>query len=99
LREEHRMRVVTNRLLRKIFSPKRDEMIRVWRKLYEKLNDLYTSPNIIRVAKSRRTRWQGRVARMEKRYMHTGFWWETLRKKIPFGSPRRRWENNIKMCQ
>jgi hypothetical protein len=68
LREERRLTVFENRLLRKIFGPKRDEVTREWRKLYkEKLNDLYSSPNIFRVKKSRRMRWAGHVARMGER--------------------------------
>ena len=56
-----------NRVLRKIFGPNRDEVTREWRKLHdEELNDLYSSPNIVRVIKSRRMRWAGHVARMEE---------------------------------
>jgi hypothetical protein len=61
LREEHRLRVFENRVLRRIFGPKRDEVTGGWRKLH---NDLYSSPNIIRMIKSRRMRWAGHVARM-----------------------------------
>jgi hypothetical protein len=65
LREEHRLRVFENRVLRRIFGPKRDEATGEWRRLHnEELNDLYSSPNIIRVAKSRRMKWAGHVARM-----------------------------------
>jgi hypothetical protein len=65
LREEHRLRVFENRLLRSIFGPKRDGVTGEWRRLHnEELNDLYSSPNIIRVIKSRRMRWTGHVLRM-----------------------------------
>jgi hypothetical protein len=69
LREEQRLRVFENRVLRRIFGPKRDKAIGEWRRLHnEELNDWYSSPNIIRVIKSRRMRWAGHVARMgEKR--------------------------------
>ena len=65
VREEHRLRVFENRVLRRIFGPKNDGVTGEWRKLHnEELNDLY-SPNIVRVIKSRRMRWAGHVARME----------------------------------
>jgi hypothetical protein len=64
LREEHRLRVFENRVLRRIFRPERDEVTREWRKLHsEELNSLYCSPNITQI-KSRRMRWAGHVARM-----------------------------------
>jgi hypothetical protein len=60
LREERRLRVSENRVLRRIIGPKRDERTRDWRKLHnEELNDLYSSPSIVRVMKSRRMRWAG----------------------------------------
>jgi len=66
LRGERRLRVFENRVLRRIFGPKRAEVIGEWRRLHnEELNDLY-SPNIVRVIKSRRMRWVGYVARMEE---------------------------------
>jgi hypothetical protein len=98
LREEHRLRVFENRVLRRVFFlPKRDGVTGEWRKLHnEELNDLYSSSNIVRVIKSRRMRWVGQVARMgERRGVYRGL----VRKpegKIPFGRPRRRWEDNIK---
>jgi hypothetical protein len=65
LREEHRLRVFENRVLRRIFGPKRDEVTREWRKLHnEELHILYSFPNIIRQIKSRRMRWAGHVVRM-----------------------------------
>jgi hypothetical protein len=69
LREEHRLKVFENRVLRRIFGPKRDEVTRERRKLHnEELRDLYSSPSIIRIIKSRSIRWAGHVARMgEKR--------------------------------
>jgi hypothetical protein len=66
--EEHRPRVFKNRVLRRIFGPKRDEVTGKWRKLHKKeLHDLYSSPSIIRIIKSRRMRWKGHVARMGRR--------------------------------
>jgi hypothetical protein len=69
LREEHRLRVFENKVLRRIFGLKRDEVMGEWRKLHNKeLHDLYSSPSIIRIIKSRRMRWVGHVARLgEKR--------------------------------
>jgi hypothetical protein len=69
LREEHRLRVFENRMQRRIFGPKRDEVTREWRKLHnEEFRELYSSPSIIRMIKSRRIRGEGHVARMgEKR--------------------------------
>ena len=65
LREERRLRVFENKVLRRIFGPRRDEVTRDWRRLHnEEINILYSSPNIVRVIKSRRMRWTGHVARM-----------------------------------
>jgi hypothetical protein len=65
MRDERRLRVFENRVLRGIFGAKRDEVTGEWRKLHnEELNDLYPSPNIVRVIKSRRMRWAGNVARI-----------------------------------
>jgi hypothetical protein len=76
LGEEHRLRVFENRVLRKIFGPKR-EGGGSWRKLHnDELHDLYSSPNIVRVIKSRRTRWAGHVERIGegRGEVFTGFW-------------------------
>jgi len=72
LREERRLRVFENRVLRRVFGPKRDTVTEEWRKLHnEELRDLYALPNIVRVVKSRRMRWAGHVARMgEGRGVH-----------------------------
>jgi hypothetical protein len=65
LREERRLRVFENRMLRRVFGSKRDEVTGEWRKLHnEELNDLYSLPNIVGAVKSRRMRWAGHVARM-----------------------------------
>ena len=65
MREERRLRVFEDRVLRRIFGPKRDEVTGEWRKLHnEGLRDLYSLPNIVRVVKSRRMRWAGHVVRM-----------------------------------
>jgi hypothetical protein len=97
LREEHRLRVFENRVLRRIFGPKREED-GSWRKLRNgELHNLYSSPNIIWVIKLRRMRWAGHVARM-------GAWRVVYRvlvgrpeSKRPLGRPRHRCEDNIKM--
>jgi hypothetical protein len=83
-----------NRVLRRIFGPKRDEVTGEWRKLHIKeLHDLYSSPSIIRIIKSWRMRWAGHVARMgEKRNAH-----RLLVGKRPVGRPRHRWVDNIRM--
>jgi hypothetical protein len=78
LREEHRLRMSDNRILRRIFGPKRDEVTGEWRKFHsEELHILYASPDSIRQIKSRRMRWVGQVARMgEER-----FWWESQKER------------------
>ena len=87
-----------NRVLRRIFGPRRDGVTAEWRKLHnEELNDLSSSPNMVRVIKSRRLRWAGHVARMEEgRGVHKVLV-GTPEGKRPLGRPRRRWEDNIKM--
>jgi hypothetical protein len=74
-REEHRLRVFENRLLRRIFGPNREKVMGDWRKLHtEELHNLYSLPNIIRMMKSRGMRWAGHVARMGRRGVHIGYW-------------------------
>ena len=87
-----------NRVLRRIFGPKRDEITREWRKLHnEELNDLYSSPNMVRVIKSRIMRWVGHVTRMgESRGVYRVLAGNPEGKK-PLGRPKRGWEDNIKM--
>jgi hypothetical protein len=97
LREEHRLRVFENRVLRKIFGPKREED-GSWRKLHnDELYRLHFSPNIVRVIKSRKMRWAGHVARMEE---GRGVYRVLVGRpegKRPLGRPKRRWEDNNKM--
>jgi len=98
LREEHRLRVFENSVLRRIFEPKRNEVTGECRKLHnEELNDLCCSPNIVRVIKSRRARWAGHVARMGVVRGVYGVLVEKPEGKRPLGRPRPRWEDNIKM--
>jgi len=90
LREERRVRVFENRVLRRMFGPKRDEVTGEWRKLH-----LYCSSNIVRLIKSRRMRWAVHVARMED---GRGVYRVLVRKpegKRPLGRLRRRWKDNI----
>ena len=89
LREERRLRVFENRVLRRVFGPKRDEVTGEWRKLHNDLSDLYSLPNIVRVVKSRRMRWAGHVARMgQGRGVHRVLVGRP-EGKIPLGRPRR----------
>ncbi|KAJ4445180.1 hypothetical protein ANN_06981 [Periplaneta americana] len=96
--KEHRLRVFENKVLRKIFGAKRDEITGEWRKLHNtELHALYSSPDIIRNIKSRRLRWAGHVARMgESRNAYSVLVGRPEGKR-PLGRPRRRWEDNIKM--
>jgi len=98
LREERMLRVFENRVLRRVFGSKRDEVTGEWRKLHnEELRDLYSLPNIVRVVKSRRMRWVEHVARMgEGRGVHRVLVGKPEGKR-PLGRPKRRWEDNIKM--
>jgi hypothetical protein len=98
LKEEHSLRVFENRVLRRIFGPKRDEVAGQWRKMHNgELHNLYSSPDIIRQIKSRRMRWAGHVARMgEGRNVYRVLVGKPEGKR-PLGRPRRRWEDGIKM--
>jgi hypothetical protein len=82
----------------RIFGPKRDEVTGEWRKLHnEELRDLYSSPSIIRIIKSRRMRWEGNVARMGKKKNTYRLLVGRTEGKRPLGRPRRRWVDNIRM--
>ena len=85
-------------MMRTIFGPRRDEVTREWRKLHnEELNDLYSSPNIVRVIKSKRMRWAGHVAHMgEGRGVYRVLVGKPEGRR-PLGRPRRRWVDNIRM--
>ena len=98
LREERKLRVFENMVLRRVFGPRRDEVTGEWRRLHnEELNDLYPSPNIVRVIKSRRMRLAVHVARMgEERGPYRVLVGKPERKR-PLGRPRRRWVDNIRM--
>jgi hypothetical protein len=90
--------VVENRLLRRMFVPKADEVTGGWRKLHnEELHNLYSSPNIIRMIKSRRMRLAGHVARKGEKSNAYRILVGNSEIKRPLGRPRRRWVDNIKM--
>jgi len=97
LREERKLKVFENMALRRIFGPSRDEVTGEWRRLHnEALNDLYCSPNIVRVIKLRRMGWAGHVARMvEERGAYRVLVGKPEGKR-PLGRPRRRWVDNIR---
>jgi hypothetical protein len=98
LKEEHRLRVFENRVLRRIFGPKRDEVTGKWRKLHnEELRDLYSSSSIIRIIKSRRMRWAGHVVRMGEKRNACKLLVGKPGGKRPLGRPRRGWVFNNKM--
>jgi len=97
-KEEPKLRLFESRVLRRIFGPKRDEVTENRRKLQnEESNELYSSPNIIRVIKSKRMRWAGHVARMGERIDMYRVSVGTHEGNRPLGRSRRRWEDNINM--
>ena len=92
------MRVFENMVLRRIFGPRRDEVTGEWRRLHnEELNDLYHSPNIERVIKSRRMRWAAHVARMGEEMWVYRVLVGKREGRRPLWRPRRRWVDNIRM--
>lgn len=95
--EENRFRVFENRVLRKIYGPKRDEETGEWRKLHNcELHDLYASVNINRIIKSRRLGWAGHVARMGDNRTAARVMRGNPKVRRPLGRPRLRWEDNVK---
>jgi len=96
--EERKLRVFENMVLRTIFVPRREEVTGKWRRLHnEELNDLYSSPNIVRVIKSRRMRWTGHVAHMgEERGVYRVLVGKPEGRR-PLGRPKHRWLDNIRM--
>ena len=98
LREERKLRVFENMVLRRIFGPTREEVTGEWRRLHnEELNDLYSSPNIVRVINSRRMRWVGHVARMGEEKGVYRFLLGKPEGRRPLCRPMRKWVYNIKM--
>jgi hypothetical protein len=98
LREEHKLRVFENRVLRRIFGPKRDEVTGGWRKLHNyELHGLYSSPSIIRVIKARKMRWTGHVARMGELRGAYNILVGKPEGGRPLGRPMCKWEDNIRM--
>jgi len=98
LREERKMRVFENMVLRRIIGSRRDEVTGEWRRLHnEELNDLYSSPNIVRVTKWRRMRWAGHVARMGEERGVYSFLVGKPEGRRPLERPRHRWVDNIRM--
>jgi hypothetical protein len=98
LKDEHRLRMLEKRVLRRIFGPKRNEMRRSWKNLHnEELHNLYSSPSVIIMLKSRRMRWAGHVARKEKKRKVYRISVGKPEGARPLGRPRCRWEDNIKM--
>jgi len=107
LREERKLRVVENTVLRRIFGPRREEVTGEWRRLHNgELNDLYSSPIIVRMIKSRRMRWAGNVARMGEERGCIGSWWGNRKERdhrrdldvdgwIILGWISRRWDVGI----
>jgi len=88
MKEERRQRVFENRVPRRIFEAKRDEVTGEWRKLHNgELNNLYCSPYMFRVIKSRRMRWSGHVACMGRGEAYTGLWWGNRRERDRLGDP------------
>ena len=98
LREERKLRVFENMVLRRIFEPRRDKVMGEWRRLHNcKLNDLYSSPNIVQVIKLRRMKWAGHVARLsEERGVYRVLVGKLEGKRL-LGRPRRRWVDNSRM--
>jgi hypothetical protein len=87
LREERKLRVFENMVLRRIFGPRRDEVTGYWGKLHnEELNDLYNSPNNVRVIKTRRMRWAGHVAHMGEERGLIESWWGNRRERDHWGN-------------
>jgi hypothetical protein len=97
LREDHRLTVFENRVIRRISGPKRDEVTGDWRKLHEELHGLYSSPSIVRVIKARRIRWARHVARMEEVRGAYNILVGRPEGRRPLGRSRHRWEDNIEM--
>jgi hypothetical protein len=98
LREEHRLGAFENRVLKRIYGPKRDEVTGEWRKLHnEELRDFYSSPSNIRIMKARNMRWAGHIARLGEKMNAYRLLVGKREGRRPLGRPKRRWLDNIRM--
>jgi hypothetical protein len=98
LKEEHRLRAFENKVLRRIFGPRRDEVTGGWRKLHNgELRELYSSPSFIRIMKARKMKWVEHIARMGENRNEYRLLVGKPEGRRPLGRPRRRWLDNIRM--
>jgi hypothetical protein len=81
LREEHRLKVFVNKVLKRIFGPEKDEILGGWRILHNERHKFFSSPNIIRMIKPKKIIWKGHVARIGRRGMHLQIWWESEKER------------------
>jgi hypothetical protein len=97
LRDKHRLNECNKRVLRRIFGPMIDKTVQVWTKLHNELHNSHSSPNMIRIMKSRRMRWEGHKVCMGEERNTYRLLVEKPEGKTPLGRPRYRWKDNIKI--